>query len=74
MIVDFISSGSSEMSDNDMTGIETDAVVDAVGAEDIFGDDLSIRYFLFDLINNFGSGLILFITRPYLSKTYVTKT
>ena len=55
MIVDFISSGSSEMSDNDMTGIETDAVVDAVGAEDIFGDDLSIRYFIFDLINNISS-------------------
>ena len=53
MIVDLLSSGSSEMSDKDMTELETDAVVDAVGAEDIFGDDLSIRYFLFDLINNY---------------------
>lgn len=59
LIVDLLSSGSSEMSDKDMTELETDAVVDAVGAEDIFGDDLSIRYFLFDLINNFGSGIFI---------------
>ena len=32
------------MSDKDMETNEADVVEDTVGAEDIFGDDLSIRY------------------------------
>ena len=32
------------MSEKDKETNETDAVEDTVGAEDIFGDDLSIRY------------------------------
>ena len=40
----FLSLGSPDMSDKDMETNEADVVEDTVGAEDIFGDDLSIRY------------------------------
>ena len=40
------------MSEKDKETNETDAVEDTVGAEDIFGDDLSIRYTILTYCNN----------------------
>ena len=52
------------MSEKDKETNETDAVEDTVGAEDIFGDDLSIRYLVLTCDN-------LSLIRPILIPTMI---